>query len=57
MGHVRSSSVWHTMGTDRACSILGGFVFPMTWPFETFQKKGYLEIFQKYNIVGPVLIV
>eukprot|EP01095_Lingulamoeba_sp_RSL-Kostka_P003534 TRINITY_DN14511_c0_g1_i1.p1 TRINITY_DN14511_c0_g1~~TRINITY_DN14511_c0_g1_i1.p1 ORF type:complete len:142 (-),score=26.31 TRINITY_DN14511_c0_g1_i1:77-502(-) len=37
--------------------VLGALIFPFVWPLETFKKRGYIVIFQKFKIVGPVLIL
>eukprot|EP00012_Vannella_robusta_P004253 CAMPEP_0206186244 /NCGR_PEP_ID=MMETSP0166-20121206/2296_1 /ASSEMBLY_ACC=CAM_ASM_000260 /TAXON_ID=95228 /ORGANISM="Vannella robusta, Strain DIVA3 518/3/11/1/6" /LENGTH=116 /DNA_ID=CAMNT_0053601609 /DNA_START=72 /DNA_END=422 /DNA_ORIENTATION=+ len=37
--------------------ILGAVIFPMTYPFEKLQKNGLIHVFQKFNLVGPSLIV
>jgi len=37
--------------------ILGALIFPMVYPFETLQKRGIIHVFQKYNIIGPLLFI
>lgn len=38
-------------------SALAVFLFPFTWPMETFKEKGWLVLFQNFLAVGPALIL